>query len=56
MSTVIECEVYTRGDWRGATVTVTWEPGTDGEPDGYTLEVGDGERSRVKTRMARSTR
>lgn len=52
MSTVIECEVHARGDWRGgAAVTVAWEPGTDGGPDGYTLEVSDGERSRVKTRL-----
>ena len=52
MSTTIECEVHTRGDWRGgAAVTVTWEPSTDGGPYGYILEVSDGERSRVKTRL-----
>jgi hypothetical protein len=52
MSTVINCEVHARGGWLpGGAVTVTWEPGTDGGPDGYTLEVGDGDRSRVKTRL-----
>ncbi len=38
---VIDAEVRTRDGWRGVTVTVTWEPGTGGEPDRYALEVSD---------------
>jgi hypothetical protein len=52
VSTVIICEIRTRSGWLpGGAVTVTWKPGTHGQPDSYDLEVSDGERTRAAVRL-----